>query len=229
MKLKVTASALLVFALLGASLQGTSLAQQGGSTGDPISLQTASLPKGLLRQPYHFKLEAQGGIAPLRWEVTNGALPEGVELAPDGTLSGAPTEVDSFVFVVTVTDSGKPGAQKKKEYIVEVVAPLVVEWSKKPKITGHRLDAAIRVSNQTGEDFDFTVIALAVNENGRATAVGYEHFTLKKDTDEFEIPFGENLPQGSYDLNVDAVAEVASTNTILRARLAPSGKLQVVQ
>ena len=72
----------------------------------------------------------------------------------------------------------------------------MVEWSRKPKINGHRLDAAIRVSNQTGDDFDFTVIALAVNENGRATAVGYQHFTLKKDTDEFEIPFGENLPRG---------------------------------
>jgi hypothetical protein len=224
MKLTLSGSLLIVLTLLGSSA-----AQQGAATGEPIVFATAPLPKGFLRQPYHFKLEAQGGITPLRWEVTNGALPEGVELAPDGTLSGAPTEADSFVFVVTVTDSGKPVAQKKKEYTVEVVAPLVVEWSKKPKVTGHRLDAAIRVSNQTGEDFDFTVIALAVNENGRATAVGYQHFTLKKDTDEFEIPFGENLPQGSYDLNVDAVAEVASTNTILRARLAPSGKLQVVQ
>jgi hypothetical protein len=224
MKLTLSGSLLIVLTLLGSSA-----AQQGAATGEPIVFATAPLPKGFLRQPYHFKLEAQGGITPLRWEVTNGALPEGVELAPDGTLSGAPTEADSFVFVVTVTDSGKPVAQKKKEYTVEVVAPLVVEWSKKPKITGHRLDAAIRVSNQTGEDFDFTVIALAVNENGRATAVGYQHFTLKKDTDEFEIPFGENLPQGSYDLNVDAVAEVASTNTIVRARLAPSGKLQVVQ
>jgi hypothetical protein len=224
MKVKLARSLLLALALLGSSA-----AQQGAATGELIVFATAPLPKGFLRQPYHFKLEAQGGITPLHWEVTNGALPEGVELAPDGTLSGAPTEVDSFVFVVTVTDSGRPVAQKKKEYTVEVVAPLVVEWSRKPKITGHRLDAAIRVSNQTGDDFDFTVIALAVNENGRATAVGYQHFTLKKDTDEFEIPFGENLPQGSYDLNVDAVAEVASTNTILRARLAPTGKLQVVQ
>ena len=122
---------------------GMAMAQQGAATGEPIVFATAPLPKGFLRQPYHFKLEAQGGITPLRWEVTNGALPEGVELAPDGTLSGAPTEADSFVFVVTVSDSGKPVAQKKKEYTVEVVAPLVVEWSKKPKITGHRLDAAM--------------------------------------------------------------------------------------
>jgi len=224
MKLRVTRSLVLALVLLGSST-----AQQGAATGEPIVLATAPLPKGFLRQPYHFKLEAQGGITPLRWEVTNGSPPEGIELAPDGTLSGTPLEVDSFHFVVTVTDSGRPVAQKKKEFSLEVVAPLVVEWSKKPKITGHRLDAAIRVSNQTGEDFDFTVIALAVNENGRATAVGYQHFTLKKDTDEFEIPFGENLPQGSYDVNVDAVGEVEATNTIFRARLAPGGKLQVVQ
>ena len=224
MKLNVTQSLVLALVLLGSAT-----AQQGAATGEPIVLATAPLPKGFLRQPYHFKLEAQGGITPLRWEVTNGSPPEGIELAPDGTLSGTPLEVDSFHFVVTVTDSGRPVAQKKKEFSLEVVAPLVVEWSKKPKITGHRLDAAIRVSNQTGEDFDFTVIALAVNENGRATAVGYQHFTLKKDTDEFEIPFGENLPQGSYDVNVDAVGEVEATNTIFRARLAPAGKLQVVQ
>jgi hypothetical protein len=224
MKLKVTRSLVVALVLLGSST-----AQQGAATGEPIVLATAPLPKGFLRQPYHFKLEAQGGITPLRWEVTNGSPPEGIELAPDGTLSGTPLEVDSFHFVVTVTDSGRPVAQKKKEFSLEVVAPLVVEWSKKPRITGRRLDAAIRVSNQTGEDFDFTVIALAVNENGRATAVGYQHFTLKKDTDEFEIPFGENLPQGSYDLNVDAVGEVEATNTIFRARLAPAGKLQVVQ
>ena len=215
--------------MLALALLASSTAQQGAATGEPIVFATAPLPKGFLRQPYHFKLEAQGGITPLRWEVTNGSPPEGIELAPEGTLSGTPIEVDSFHFVVTVTDSGRPVAQKKKEFTLEVVAPLVVEWSKKPKITGHRLDAAIRVSNQTEEDFDFTVIALAVNENGRATAVGYQHFTLKKDTDEFEIPFGENLPQGSYDLNVDAVGEVEATNTIFRARLAPSGKLQVVQ
>jgi hypothetical protein len=224
MKLNLGGSVLLALALLGSSP-----AQQGAATGEPIVPTSGPLPKAFLRQPYHYRLEAQGGITPLSWEVTNGSPPEGIELAPDGTLSGAPTEVDSFHFVVTVTDSGKPVAQKKKEFVLDVVAPLVVEWSRKPRITGHRLEAAIRVSNQTGNDFDFTFIALAVNENGRATAVGYQHFTLKKDTDEFEIPFAENLPQGSYDLNVDAVGEVEATNTIFRARLAPTGKLQVVQ
>src|SRR5258705_9733545 len=98
MKLKLTGSLLLFLALLGSAP-----AQQGAATGEPIVMPTGPLPKAFLRHPYHFKFEAQGGITPLNWEVTAGSPPEGIELAPDGTLSGSPTEVDSFHFVVTVT------------------------------------------------------------------------------------------------------------------------------
>jgi hypothetical protein len=85
------------------------------------------------------------------------------------------------------------------------------------------------VSNQTEQDFDLTVIMMAVNETGRATAIGYQRITLKKGTTSLELPFGENLPQGSYELNVDAVAEVAATNSIYRARLVPKEKFQLLQ
>jgi hypothetical protein len=226
MKLKITGPALLLLAQLGACM---AMALQGAATGEPISLATASLPKGFLRQPYHFQLEAQGGIAPLKWEVTAGSPPPGVELTEDGTLSGVPTEVDSFHFVVTVTDSGKPASERKRELTLDVVAPLLIEWSRKPKVTGRRVEGAIKVSNQTEQDFDFTLVALAVDETGRATAVGYQRFQLKKNTDEFEIAFGENLSPGAYDLHVDAVGEVAATNTIYRSRLATADKMQVQQ
>ncbi len=223
MTLHFARSALLAFALLGASM-----AQQGAATGEPVVLKTASLPRSFLRQPYHFKLEAQGGITPIQWEVTAGTPPPGIDLAPDGTLSGAATEADTFHFIVTFTDSGKPVQQKKHEFSLEVVAPLLIEWSKKPKITGRRLEGSIKVSNQTGQDFDLTFVALAVDPTGRATAVGYQHFTLKNNTDDFEIPFGENLPFGAYELHADAIAEVAETNTIYRARLTTGEKLQVL-
>lgn len=225
MNFKLTAS-LLAVVLLATSI---SMAQQAGALGEPIVVRTTSLPKAFLRQPYHFKLEAQGGILPLKWEITAGAQPPGIDLSSDGTLSGAATEVDSFHFIVTITDSGKPVRERKKDFTLDVVAPLLVEWSRKPRITGRRVDGAIKVSNQTDQDFDFTFIALAVDPTGRATAVGYQHFTLKKNTDEFEIPFGENLPFGAYDLHADAVAEVPETNAIYRARLATTEKLQVQQ
>ena len=63
------------------------------------------------------------------------------------------------------------------------------------------------------------MVVLAVNENGRATAIGYQHFPLKQGASDFEIPFGENLPYGTYSVNVDVVGEVAASNSIYRARL----------
>jgi hypothetical protein len=224
MLMKISASILVALALLGAAL-----AQSGAAIGEPLLVQTISPPKGFLRQPYHFQLEARGGITPLKWQVTEGALPRGITLSEDGILSGAPTEVGQFRCIVTVTDSGKPAQQRNQELALEVVAPLLVKWSRYPKVMGQRVECAIKVSNQTGQDFDFTVIALAVDETGRATAVGYQHFVLKNNTVDFEIPFGENLPHGAYALNLDAVAEVEATNTIYRARLVTSEKLQVQQ
>jgi Putative Ig domain len=206
---------------------GIAAAQQGAATGEPLVVQTTSLPKAYLRQNYETRLEAHGGITPLRWEVTEGKLPAGILLAQDGILTGVPTETGEFQFTVTITDSGRPAAQRNQQLVLTVVAPLMAQWGRYPKVTGQRLEGSITVSNQTGQDFDLTVIMMAVNEIGRATAIGYQRFTLKKDTTSLEIPFGENLPHGSYELNVDAVAEVAATNSIYRTRLVPKEKFQV--
>ena len=202
-------------------------AQQAGATGRHLVFQTATLPKAYLRQPYQARLETEGGIAPLKWEVSEGSLPAGIILQTDGVLAGTPAETGEFRFTATVTDSGKPAYQRQQQLSLVVVAPLMVQWSHYPKVTGRRLEGSITVSNETQRDFDLTVVMLAVNENGRATAIGYQHFLLKKNSAGVEIPFGENLPHGGYELNVDAVAEVADTGSIYRARLVPKERFQV--
>jgi Putative Ig domain len=202
-------------------------AQQGAATGEPLVVETTSLPKAYLKQPYEVHLQAHGGITPLRWEVTDGTLPSGVVLGRDGVLNGIPAETGEFRFTVTVADGGRPAAQRNQQLVLTVVAPLMAQWGSYPKVTGRRLEGSITVSNETGQDFDLTVVMMAVNETGRATAIGYQRFTLKKDTTSLDISFGDNLPKGSYELNVDAVAEVASTNSIYRTRLVPKEKFQV--
>jgi hypothetical protein len=204
-----------------------SRAQQGAATGEPLVVQTTTLPKAYLRQQYEAHLQVHGGITPWRWEVTDGALPSGVVLGQDGILSGVPGETGEFRFTVRVTDGGRPAAQRNQQLVLTVVAPLMAQWGRYPKVTGRRLEGSITVSNETGRDFDLTVVMMAVNEIGRATAIGYQRFTLKKDTTSLEIPFGDNLPKGSYELNVDAVGEVAATNSIYRTRLVPKEKFQV--
>src|SRR5271166_4806411 len=196
-------------------------AQQAAATGPPLVIRTGSLPKAFVRQPYEVRLEAQGGIAPLRWEVSEGTLPGGISLTRDGVLSGTPTDTGEFRFTATVNDSGKPAYERQQQFSLVVVAPLMAQWGRYPKVNGQRLEGSILISNQTDRDFDLTVIVLAVNETGRATAIGYQHFPVKKNTEGVEIPFGENLPNGAYQVNVDAVAEVAETNSIYRTRLVP--------
>jgi hypothetical protein len=216
-------------ALLLLASPAISSAQQGAATGEPIVVHTTSLPKGFLKRPYEARLEAAGGITPLHWEVTEGALPPGIVLAHDGELSGEPTGTGEFRFTVTVADSGRPVAQRNQQLVLTVVAPLLVEWGRYPAVTGRRLEGSIKVSNQTEQDFDLTAIIVAVNEHGRATAIGYQRVPMKKNTLGLEIPFGENLPRGAYDLNVDVVGEVAATNSIYRARLVPNEKMHVLQ
>ena len=204
-------------------------AQPAGETIQPLVVQTVSLPKAYLRQPFVTRLEARGGVPPIRWEVSEGSLPPGMFLNPDGELEGTPSQTGDFFFTVRATDSGKPAHEVTRQLSLSVTSPLLARWGRYPKINGQRLEGSIWVSNQTDRDFDLTMIVLAVDEIGRATAIGYQHFPLPKNSDEIELPFGENLPRGSYQLNVDVVAEVAATNSIYRARLVPMERFQMQQ
>jgi len=195
----------------------------------PLVIETPNLPKAFVRQPYEARLQTSGGLAPMKWEVTEGNLPPGVVLQTDGDLKGTPEQTGEFRFTATVNDSSRPENQILKHFVLLVVSPLMAQWGRYPKVNGQRLEGSILVSNETDHDFDLTVIVLAVNEIGRATAIGYQHFPLKKNTDEMEIPFGDNLASGSYQLNVDAVGEVAATNSIFRTRLVPKERFQIQQ
>jgi hypothetical protein len=222
-------SASVAIALLLAILSSRTAAPQAGGNTQPLVVQTVSLPRAYLREPFMTRLEARGGVPPFRWEVSEGALPPGMFLAIDGELEGTPSEAGEFFFTVQATDSSKPAQEVTRRLSLSVTSPLLARWGRYPKINGQRLEGSIWVSNQTDRDFDLTMIVLAVDEIGRATAIGYQHFPLTKNSDEIEIPFGDNLTRGSYQLNVDVVAEVAATNSIYRARLVPMERFQMQQ
>lgn len=196
-------------------------------TSSPLTITTESLPEASLQQGYRVRLQATGGVPPLHWSVISGSVPPGLELEDTGIISGVATKVGDYRFSVAVTDSDKPSHSASKEFTMRVVAPLVLEWSRFPTVQDNRIDGAVKVTNGTSDDFDFTLIAVAVNEIGKAFALGYQHFNLKKGTEGLEIPFGSMLPQGSYVVHVDAVGEVPSRNAIYRQRLQTPSPLQI--
>jgi hypothetical protein len=51
-------------------------------------------------------LSASGGRAPYTWSVVSGALPDGLALSNDGSVSGSPSTAGIFSFTIQVADSG---------------------------------------------------------------------------------------------------------------------------
>jgi hypothetical protein len=70
-----------------------------------VSLSPMTLPDGTAATAYSQTLTASGATAPYSFAVTSGALPTGLSLASNGSLTGTPTSAGSFTFTVTATDS----------------------------------------------------------------------------------------------------------------------------
>lgn len=188
--------------------------------GDGFEIQTASLPQATLHQTYFAELKARGGTVPLRWQVVSGALPPGLTLGEaTGRIAGAPGAAGEFRFTIKVSDAAQPQQSATREFVLRVLAPLLLEWRAYPSIEGNNtIRGAAVITNGTGDEFDLTFIAMAVNETGKAYAMGYQHFTLAPSSTSPEIKFGTTLPAGRYVVHVDAVAEVPSRNAIYRDR-----------
>lgn len=174
------------------------------------------------------KIAVTGGAQPLTWKVSDGKLPPGLKLkSKTGVIAGKPTTPGVYHIEVVVTDSGVPAMQIQREFRLVVTAALGIEWKQPPAVHGQTLDGSVIVSNYTDLDFTLTVIVMAVNQIGRATALGYQEFTLRSGVEQV-IPFGASPGPGTYVVHADAVAEAASTHTIHRARKQTAAPLMIL-
>lgn len=201
---------------------------QQSPSSNSISITTKALPKAPLWETYTARLQASGGTEPYHWRVVRSSLPRTLWLSDDGILTGSLSQPGEFTFTVLARDNSNPPRQAEERFLLRTETPLTAEWLRKAQVSGQRIDGSVKVSNHSGRDFDLTFIVLAVNDIGRATAIGYEHFALKKNTMDMEIPFGEALSSGNYAVNVDVVGEEPVSNRIFRARLI-SAKESVTQ
>jgi len=173
----------------------------------------SDLPDVFPKTPYEFRFHAQGGVPVLHWRLEKGALPAGLKIEDDGLLHGQTEKTGEFQVTVAVRDGGNPQQAVQKNFVLRVRSALAMNWKSAAHVNGSRIEGSVEVTNVTPNDMDLTFRVLAVAaSNGRATAIGYQHFALRRGTIAMELPFGETLPFGGYVVHVDAVAVVTAKN-----------------
>ena len=185
------------------------------------------LPDTFPHAPYEYRFRARGGVPTLHWHVEKGAPPAGLQLEDDGLLHGQAEAAGDFQFTISVRDGSRPQQALQKQFSLRVRSGLTLNWKTVAHVNGNRIEGSVEVGNATPDDIDLTYIVLAVPGTGRAVAIGYQHFLLRRGEIRKELPFGENLPQGGYVVHVDVVGEVAAKRLIYRERIQTPSMLQV--
>jgi hypothetical protein len=174
----------------------------------------------VLRRAYHERLTPPAGASPWNWRLVSGVLPPGLTLEPDGVIAGMPAATGDYAFTLEATDSSTPLKTIREDFFIKVEPVLVIRWKASSAVANGGIFGSLEVVNHAGQGLDLTVIVVAVNEFNKAFALGYQHFTFGPGTQ--PIDFGSTLPRGAYVVHADAVAEIADSNTIYRARLQTS-------
>jgi hypothetical protein len=93
----------------------------------PPTITTTTLTNPTLNTAYSATVTATGGLLPLSWALTAGALPTGLSLSSSKTnsvqITGKPTVAGGFTFTITVTDAA--GFSSSEQFTV-VVSSLVI-------------------------------------------------------------------------------------------------------
>jgi hypothetical protein len=86
------------------------------STPTPSPSPTPTAPLQASTVPFHtgevgvtyaaVAFSATGGVQPYSWSISAGALPDGLNLGADGSVSGTPTTAGHFGFTIQVADNG---------------------------------------------------------------------------------------------------------------------------
>ncbi|AZR32733.1 autotransporter domain-containing protein [Xanthomonas vasicola] len=135
-----------------------------------LVLAQPTLPAAVRGTAYNQVLTASGGIAPYRYSIASGALPAGLTLASDGTLSGTPTVQGTSSFTIAVADAGNASATQAYTFTVSDAAPVAVA-----DVAATMTDTAVTAAVTANDTGSITAIAIATAPtNGTAVVNGLE-------------------------------------------------------
>ncbi len=156
-----TAAGLYSFTLTFSDSGGTPVSKAFTLTVNPagLAITTGSmLPGAIAGTAYAQKFAATAGTPPYTFAIASGALPAGLTLGPDGTLSGTPTLAGPYSFVVQAADSAGKTATQTFSLTVGA-SPLLIATAALPGgRVGGAYSQAITVTGGTGP-YTFTTVS----------------------------------------------------------------------
>ena len=114
-----------------------------------LTVTTPSLPDASINQPYTAPALTATGDTVNSWTLAGGTLPPGVTLAPNGVISGTPTQSGTFSFTVQANGNGTSATRPLSIF---VLAPLELQslTGKKPPTAGWTSKKAVNAPLVTG-------------------------------------------------------------------------------
>lgn len=122
-----------------------------------VSITASRLPAPVEGQTYRAHLSAQGGAAPYRWTLIDGALPEGLALQEDGEVRGLPLGMPGATSAFTLRVIDAVGNADEERYQLTVAAP-----------GGLRLETVAHPQAQAGVEFALDITAKTSGDGGIA-------------------------------------------------------------
>jgi len=159
---------------------------------DTITINTRpALDDATRLEPYSVVLNASGGTGSgFAWSIAAGALPPGLTLDPDGTLSGTPTLEGDYAFTLNVSDDAAPAHTTKQESTLLVYSPVYFTSQQLP-------DAVLAVDYSTSAPVSGSSAPFSFSA---ALSTSYEVFT---ETSSFTEDNGELQPWFTSSYSTD--------------------------
>lgn len=161
-----------------------------------VNVAGGALPGADWNTAYSTSLTATGGTGPYTWTLVSGAIPDGMTLASNGTLSGTPTNFGDFEFSAKATD-----------------------------VTGHSCTADFTLNVDLGADIwlkaddDDSIQGLT---NGQNVDTWFDisgnarHFTLAPLSSDVPPVYQTNILDGKPGVHFGALAGLATTDPYAR-------------
>ena len=153
-----------------------------------LTVTTTSLPGGTAGTPYSQTLSASGGAGGNTWTVTSGSLPDGLTLAPAGTIAGTPTTAVTANFTVQVRDSANTTAATSLSIAISAPALTVTTTSLANGTVGTAYSQTLNATGGVGGNTwtvtsgslpDGLTLAPAGTIGGTPTTAGTANFTVQ--------------------------------------------------